>query len=164
VAARSREELLYERLFVSVEDLRLAKYFANHLLKKGWHFFPWERRWTIYMQQAAYTTAFVIAFSRPFTNSKGWPRVPKRLTPFDEFERMLHDHLLSIRNEVYAHSDKSRHNIRPVRSGKFPAVIVGSPFLKLSAEELNAAIQMIEKTVELIECELERLRPVVEEG
>ena len=56
-----QDHSLYEVLYVAQEDLAQATYFASHLLKKGWHFEPWERRWTTYMQQSAYTTALVVA-------------------------------------------------------------------------------------------------------
>jgi hypothetical protein len=48
---------LYSRLYVSSLDLDLAKYSVNIILKKGWHYQPWEKRGTIYLQQSVFMSA-----------------------------------------------------------------------------------------------------------
>jgi hypothetical protein len=135
----SEELLLYQRLYISAEDLQLASEFAHHVLKKRWRFAPWERRWSTYVQQAAFTSAFVTAYARPFTQSKGWPPFPETLVQYTPEERVLHQHLLALRHQVYAHSDSCRHNVRPMRIVGNPSAIVGSPFLKLTKAELQLA-------------------------
>lgn len=42
--AAEDKQRLYERLFVAAEDLGFARQYAQHLLRKGWHSAPWERR------------------------------------------------------------------------------------------------------------------------
>ena len=51
-----RDARLYGKLFVSRNDIGFAQYCASELLKKGWHSLWWERRGTVYQQQAVYTS------------------------------------------------------------------------------------------------------------
>src|SRR3954447_4554282 len=91
---------LYSKLYVSIKDVEFAQYCASVLLKKGWHSQPWERRGTIYQQQAAFTSALVTAYGRPFKKSKGWPKIPAELIPYNEQEKKLHEHLIILRDKV----------------------------------------------------------------
>jgi|ERR1700722_17856620 hypothetical protein len=94
---------LYEKLWVSWQDIVFADYCAGVLLKKGWHAHPWERRGTVYQQQVAFTTALVTAYVRPFTHSKGWPKLPLDLiAAYDEQEKALHEQMV-----------RQRHNVSP---------------------------------------------------
>ena len=97
---------LYSRLHVSSLDLDLAKYCVGVILKKGWHYQPWEKRGTIYLQQSTFTSALVTAYARPFTESHGWPKFPPDLKEFDGEENKLHDQLIELRNTIYAHSQQ----------------------------------------------------------
>jgi len=45
--------------------------------------------------------------SAPFTKSRGWPKFPPQLKEFDGEENVLHDHMIELRDTVYAHSDSS---------------------------------------------------------
>jgi hypothetical protein len=54
------------------------------LIKKGWHWMPWERRGTIYLRRAAFTTSLVTPYARPFTGSRGWPKIPTELINYDQ--------------------------------------------------------------------------------
>jgi hypothetical protein len=109
---------------VAEEDLRQARFFAAHILKKGWHHEEWEKRWTVYMQQAAYTTALATAYSRPFTESRGWPKFPARLlAAFSPKQRDLHKRILKLRNLIYAHSDVGIRAIRPISFDGYPTAI-----------------------------------------
>lgn len=159
----SKTLVMYKRLYVSEQDLSLASAFARYLLKKGWTFEPWERRWTVYVQQAAYTTAFVTTYARPFTRSVGWPQLPKRLVRLTDLERKLHTQLLSLRHQVYAHSDSARHEISPFGLDGFPSAIQRSPALKLSKVQLERALAMIDKLKAAIDERLRQLLPMVDE-
>jgi hypothetical protein len=131
-------EQLYALLHVAEEDLHQASFFADHLLKKGWHFEPWEKRWTLYMQQAAFTTALATAYSRPFTESRGWPKFPTRLLAgLSAEQRQLHKRVLELRNRVYAHSDLASRSIRPFVFEGHPAVIEMLPPMRFTSEELR---------------------------
>jgi hypothetical protein len=70
---------LYSKLTVSKSDIWFARYCASVICKKGWHSQPWERRGTVYHQQAAFTSALITAYARPFIQSRGWPKLPPDL-------------------------------------------------------------------------------------
>jgi hypothetical protein len=103
----SQKGSLYERLFVYRGDLRQAAYFAGYLLKKGWHFDPWDKaiRWSTYMQQAAFTSALVTAYCRPFAQTRSSPILPLKLIQYKTNELELHKKLKALRDSVYAHSE-----------------------------------------------------------
>ncbi len=127
---------LYSKLFVSSSDIAFARYCASVILKKGWHGRAWERRGTVYQQQAVFTTALVTAYARPFTQSKGWPELPQDLiAAYSGQEEALHNQLIRLRHTVYAHSDSASYSIRPWRSGDFSTDIVGAPVMRLTLEE-----------------------------
>lgn len=105
------DQKLYGRLLVSHDDIAFAQYCAGVLLKKGWHNQPWERRGTAYEQQAAYTTALVTAYGRPFTRSKGWPALPESLITYNHQEKKLHHQIMKLRHTVYAHSDSTSYSV-----------------------------------------------------
>jgi hypothetical protein len=149
---------LYQRLFVSIQDFGWAMKFASHLLKKGWHSAPWERRGSIYMQQMAYTSSLLTSYARPFTKSRGWPNLPINLVPYATHEWEFHKQLMDIRHQVFAHSDSSRHSVRPFRVGDLESDIVGSSFFRLSKEEVEMAISMMKTAIAGLQPKLKSLR------
>jgi len=159
---QTRNRLLYGRLYVAQEDLRQAKYFVAHILKKGWHFQAWERRWTTYMQQSAFTTALVIAYARPFVESRGWPRLPKRLAPYSKEQKALHNAILELRKKVYAHSDIERRNLRPFDINGEPSAIETLPEMRLTKGEAQMLSRMIDLTYSAICIRLKELVDLIE--
>lgn len=155
---------LYERLIVFQDDLRQAAYFAEHLLKKGWHFEPWDRkiRWSTYMQQAAFTSALVTAYCRPFAQARSTPILSMKLAPYSASERQLHEKLKSLRNSVYAHSEVELHKVRPVSVHGQAAAIVAVPVLRLTREETKLVLAMIGRASEAINAKLQSLIAGVE--
>lgn len=138
---------LYSRLYVSIKDVDFARYCAGVLLKKGWHRQPWEGRGTTYQQQAAFTSALVTAYGRPFTSSDGWPKIPLDLIPYDEQEWALHEQLKTLRHTVYAHSDSINYSIRPYRSEAFSTDIVTAPALRITSEDAKRLQLMTGKLI-----------------
>jgi len=142
--AKAQEQQLYALLHVAEEDLRQAHFFAAHILKKGWHFEPWEKRWSLYMQQAAFTTALATAYSRPFTEVRGWSKFPTRLLKaFDTEQQKLHKHILKLRSQIYAHSDVGSRFIRPLSLEGYPTAIESLPPMKFTREEIVTLQSMI---------------------
>jgi hypothetical protein len=142
-----------------MQDLSMAQHYAGHLIKKGWHSAPYERRGSIYMQQSAFTTSLIVSYARPFTKSKGWPSFPKEFMNYDEGARSLHEKLMNLRHQVYAHSDSSQHSIRPFQINDNQFVdIVGAPFLRLSKAECELVIRMINGIQSLLSPRLKLLQ------
>ncbi len=157
--AKEQDHSLYELLYVAQEDLDQASFYARHLLKKGWHFVLWEsrRRWTTYMQQSAYTTALVVAYSRPFVESRGWPKFPRRLIQYSPNQKKLHESVLNLRHEVYAHSNVGSRRIRPMKINGHPSAIEFLPAMRLTKEETEDLLEMISITRSTIHARLEKL-------
>ena len=153
------QQRLYSRLFVSEMDLSSARFSLSMLTKKGWHAMQWERRGSIYAQQTAYVTAFVIAYARPFNESRGWPRFPSALMPFTEDEQLLHKRIIVMRNKIVAHSDSSVYSVRPWRVEGFSTDIVGAPTMVITAEECALLDGMIEKLTDAISKKLKEILP-----
>jgi|GEM_PF-2034815 len=150
---------LYERLFVSAGDFAQARQYALHLIKKGWHLAPCERRGSIYMQQSAFTTSLVVSYARPFTRSDGWPKFPDEFVQYSEPESLLHTHIMGLRHQVYAHSDSERYTVKPFRlDADSLADIVGEPFLRLSKEQCEMVIAMVDGIHERLHPRIKQMR------
>jgi hypothetical protein len=149
----------YERLIVFEEDFRHAGYFANFLRKKGWHFDPWDKkiRWSTYMQQAAFTSALVTAYCRPFAQSRGKPALPLKIGRYIPKHKALHVRLCALRNQVYAHSEVAIHKVRPRIIGGQASAIVTLPVLKLTRDEVEDCREMIHRMLVAIRSELQKL-------
>lgn len=144
-AASEERQRLYERLFVAAEDLGLARQYAQHLLKKGWHSAPWERRGSIYMQQSAFVTALVVSYARAFTKSHGWPKFPEIFLSEDQAAIALHEQLISLRHEVYAHSDSKHHKVQPWRiDSEVLTDIRGAPFRCFTKGECELITELVD--------------------
>lgn len=150
-AASEQKQRLYERLYVAAEDLGLARQYAQHLLKKGWHSAPWERRGSIYMQQSAFVTALVVSYARAFTKSYGWPTLPESVLPDNQGAKALHKRLMDLRHEVYAHSDSKHHKVQPWRiDSKALTDIRGAPFWRFSKGECELITELIDEIRKLL--------------
>mgnify|MGYP000414201960 CR=1 FL=1 len=152
-----QERLLYERLVVFQDDLRQAAFYAGHLLKKNWHFDPWDSkiRWTTYMQQAAFTTALVTAYGRPFAGANGFPTMSMKLAPYDSHQLVLHHKLRNLRNNVYAHSDVALHRVRPVAINGRAMAVVHQPSLRLTKAEVETVLEMTRLAIQAIDAKLQ---------
>jgi hypothetical protein len=147
---------------VSHDDIAFARYCATVLLKKGWHNQPWERRGKVYEQQAAYTTALVTAYGRPFTKSKGWPPFPENLITYDHQERLLHDQIIKMRHTVYAHSDSASYKILSGRIGTSQTTIIRRPALCITADNTKLFLAMSDKLLSSISARMESLLAAAE--
>lgn len=157
LALNDRDKRLYTKLFVSGQDIGYARQCAVLLRKKGWHHRPWERRGSIYFQQSAFTTALVVAYARVFKESRGMTNFPERLLGYTAAEKQLHKRLITLRDEVYAHSDGSSYSVRPWRSMFLSTDIVGTPMLMLSAEEIDVFLTMTERVQTAIQRRMKEL-------
>jgi hypothetical protein len=155
-------EKRYKRLYVSLEDFRYASSYAGFILKKHWHFYPWEKRESIYVQQSAFTSALIVSYSRPFTVGYGYdlPDPSGRLplpSSYDAAEKETHEEILKLRNQVFAHSDGSHYEVKPVLISGAASAIIGAPFFRLAADEVRQLRGMIEKAMTAIDGELQNL-------
>lgn len=152
---------LHKRLFISIEDLRLASYFAHFLMTKRLHYHQWEKRGRVYERQAAFTISLVISYCRPFTNSRGLPIIPNRLMPFTSLQHKLHSKILSLRHQLYAHSDGNKYKVTPVGDTLFRASIFSSNPFMLCKSDLKHLSSMINKMLKQFRLEQQELESYI---
>ena len=149
-SATERDKAQWQLLTVANTDLQQANFYANHLLKKSWHGDLGRRRWSTYLQITAYTTALVVAYSRPFTQARGWPKFPTKLLNHNSHEKILHSKILRLRNEVYAHSDIGIQNVRKFSFMGEPLAIMQQPHMMLPPDEIAMIVTMTKDVMKQI--------------
>lgn len=155
---KEHNQKLYSKLYASIEDIRSAQYCADFLLKKDWHRYPWEARWTTYEQQSAFTTALVVSYGRLFSESKGWVNIPQKLLRLNDKEEKLHHKLIKLRNTIYAHSDGCHYSIKPYKAGDFQTDIVSAPFRRITKTDVKLFLSMTKKLIKAFEEKMDCLR------
>lgn len=90
----------FHRLQISISDLADAVGYLDVIIAKAWHHPPWYGRGVTYKYQAAFTTAAIVSYCRPFTRSNGLPAFPPDLVKYSGEESKLHEKILKLRNQV----------------------------------------------------------------
>src|SRR3546814_19279515 len=85
-----RDKLLIKKLHASGTDIKLARAYAEEIIKKNWFRPPWSRG-KGYIHQGAYVTALVVSYGRPFAPGRGGFTFPRNVIPYGEDEFSLHD-------------------------------------------------------------------------
>jgi hypothetical protein len=142
-----REARLFTKLYVSANDISLARQWAEHLQKKKWYRRPWSRG-KIYLHQSAYVTAIVVAYGRVFAPGRGQFNFPERLIPYDVAEWDLHKRLLELRHSVHAHSDLDKWRVEPWEVGGFRTTIVGQPIHLIEKADVELFLVMTKKLLD----------------
>ena len=115
------------------------------------------------MQQAAFATGFVTSYARPFTKSNGWPPFPKSLlVAYSDADWELHERLMRLRHQVFAHSDSVSYEVTPLRIGEYHSAIEVLPLFRIPETDLKRGIRMITKLRSSVSAELRRLISVIE--
>jgi hypothetical protein len=152
-----RDKALYAKLSVSRRDISTARSCAAFLKKKGWYTHPFLRRGSIAIQQISFTTTMIVAYARPFSPGRGNLHFPIRLLQYRPPEVTLHDRLLALRNEVYAHSDAKRHDVRPLK-GDLVRSIQSITDVSFSHAEIDIFLGMTAGLVTRIDERMEQIR------
>ncbi len=155
------EKKRYERRYVSRVDWGQAHFCLGMLLKKGWHSQEMERRGTAYYQQAAYTTAFAVAYARPFNHGNDWDKLRPEDYVANEAQAACHRRIIDLRNQIFAHSDRRHFSVRPWRSGEFQTDIVRLPALRVTRDDAQLLEEMLTRYLERAENELRAIVPAV---
>ncbi len=107
---------LYGKLYVSSNDIELARSCASYIKKKGWYTYAFLRRGSVRIQQISFTTTLIIAYARPFKPGRGNIAFPDRLmVKYGNAEKALHKRLLQLRDKEYAHLDATSYKVTPYR-------------------------------------------------
>src|SRR5450830_325797 len=155
---------LYRRLWLSRIDLEEANASIDEILTRN---LPYPRRKAPSPILQALTTALVVAYARPFVNSRGQSLAAERTVPgsllrvLSSRERALHDELVDIRNREVAHSDADILEISIELFSDGDGGICKVARNPLRRPELRALHRVIEKLEGEIERRCEALRAVL---
>ena len=157
---------LYRRLYLSYNDLDEAKATVDELLRAR---LPLPRQDPPSALLMALTTALVVAYARPFVNSRGESKFAERSVPgsllsvLSSRQREAHNYLLNIRNREVAHSDADRSEIYlklyPDGHGAIFRV-ARAPFLRSELRDIQRIITKLIKEVDRRCEELRRVLPL----
>ncbi|MBO0134159.1 hypothetical protein [Agrobacterium burrii] len=159
IELESHQKRQYDKFRISIMDIAHALQCARFLIKKGWHSHEWERRGTIYLQQSAFTTSLVVSYARPFTPARGLSGLQARLIKWTVEEKALHDRILTLRNEVYAHSDGASYSFQPWQAEGLTTVIEMWPQRRLSKEDTLAFEAMATRILAALRERMRRIFP-----
>lgn len=154
----TKEDLdLYGKLDAARRDLFDASSYGAFIMKKGWTAKPWGRGST-YLQQSAFMTAMIVSYGRAFTRSDGWPRLPSQFLSFyDHDETALHNHIMTQRHQVYAHSDSVSYPIKPWKSD-YHSDIIQFRVLEMDYEDIKRLQGMCQKIADACGREQARIK------
>jgi hypothetical protein len=150
------------RLNIFLFDFRMALRFAQYILKRKWPATMNDQSRSRLIYQA-FTTSLIVSYSRPFHKSnEGVGLRPARLRPdvgiLDDAERGFHKMILDKRDQAYAHSDASAHELKG-----FDYSASTFSFYKLAFEPLTKAetlmlTKIIRKWISYVKGERVKLR------
>lgn len=145
---------LYRRLYLSYNDLGEAKATVEELLRVR---LPLPRNDPPSALLMSLTTALVVAYARPFVNSRGESKFAERSVPgsllrvFTSRQRAAHDYLLNVRNREVAHSDADRSEIYlKLYSDGHSAIfrVARAPFLRAELKDIHRIITKLLKEID----------------
>jgi len=153
-----RDRMLYEKLHASHGDIGTAQSCAEFILKKGWHTYSFMRRGSVPIQQIAFITTMIVSYARPFSPGRGGSLTfPHRILQYRLKESLLHERLLKLRNQQYAHSDPSTISVRPLK-GNIVTSIQSLRDVRFSRAELEIFVEMTNGVTSRIRERLEEIR------
>lgn len=145
---------LYRRLYLSYNDLEEAKATVEELLRAR---LPLPRQDPPSALLMSLTTALVVAYARPFVNTRGESKFAERSVPgsllrvLTSKQREAHNYLLNVRNREVAHSDADRSEIYlklyPDGHGAILRV-ARAPFLRAELRDIHRIITKLLKEVD----------------
>ncbi|MBA3773895.1 MAG: hypothetical protein H0X13_15800 [Ramlibacter sp.] len=157
---------LYRRLYLSYNDLDEAKATVEELLRARLRLPRQDPPSALLM---ALTTALVVAYARPFVNTRGESQFAERSVPgsllrvLTSRQREAHNYLLNARNREVAHSDADRSELYlklyPDGHGAILRV-ARAPFLRAELRDIHRIITKLMKEVDGRCEELRRVLPL----
>jgi hypothetical protein len=139
-----RDRLDITKLHASVSDLHNAQTWAKHLLKKKWYRRPWSRGATD-SHQSAYITAIVVAYGRVFSTGRNGRKFPAKLIDYDSDDWELHERMLRMRHEIYAHSALDKWTVKPWKVDDFETTVIGEPMNIIEEADLRRLVAMTQR-------------------
>jgi len=99
----------------------------------------------------------IVAYARPFSPGRGNLNFPHRLLGYSEDERVLHEHLLVLRNKEYAHADASTYMVTPYK-GDLVKNVQSIRDVRFSAKKIDLFLHMTGPVIDRIKARMEEMR------
>lgn len=154
---------LYRRLWLAKIDLEDAKAAIDEILRAR---IPIPRRDRAPSLLLALTTAFVVAYARPWVYSRG-QSIAERTVPgsvlrsLTAYERSLHDYLVDLRNQEIAHSDADIMDLHLKLLNGGDSALFKSRRDPFTRTDLKRILKIIEKLSSALESRCSELRKVL---
>lgn len=143
---------LYRRLWLTQVDLEEARATIDEILRAR---IPIPRKEQTPALLLSLTTAFIVAYARPWVHSRG-QSVADRTAPgsllrvLTARQRQAHDYLVELRNREIAHSDADVMDVHLHLYFDGHSVLFKSaraPFTRLELRDFRRIIQKLEKAI-----------------
>lgn len=155
---------LYRRLWLSLMDLDEAKAAIDEILASNLKVSSRKLPSALHL---SLTTAVVVAYARPFVNSRGQSVIAERTVPgsllrvLTSRERELHEIVIDIRNREVAHSDADIVELSIILHPGGHGAIYRSTRNPFGRAELRTLRRIVEKLEREITRRCEELRTIL---
>jgi len=117
----------YRRYEIAWYDLHYTDNLADNILEHKLYDDAKIKRST---ERLAFHTALVVTYARPFTEAEGFVSLPSGILKILEpNQRELHEAIIDLRNEVYAHTDSDHFSVDMENIGEGKRATTSSPRL-----------------------------------
>ena len=164
VNEKAPDEFRLSRLNIFLFDFNQARRFSGYILRRKLHAVknPHAKAKLVH---AAFNTSLIVSYSRPFhkSNDTAGVRVSLRkavqavLTDGDEIA--LHNRVIDMRDQTFAHSDAEAHEIEGFNYDGSTVQIYKFAFAPLTRDETRLLSTMIKKWIDYVE----KLRSVLKQ-
>jgi hypothetical protein len=144
------------RLNLFLMDFRDAQKFARYFVRKKLHAVK-NQQAVAKLVHLAFNTSLVAAYSRPFHKSNDeirdgkkvrvWLRDAIDLILDTEVDKALHDKIIKLRDETFAHSDSASREIEGFNYEGNTVLFYKAPVEVITREETRQLGKMIEKWI-----------------
>lgn len=140
---RPYKQIHLKRCELALSSFYLALTFTQKIMKNRLHRPPYKLRGEKYNEQAAYSIALVMAYTRPFSQSNfEVSALPKKYTRnYSQVETQVHQKFLQLRNDIYAHTSGHLFEVKPVCFGNNSSTIINYNFWLVLEEEWVQTLQ-----------------------
>lgn len=148
------------RLNLFLMDFRDAQKFAHYIIRRKLHTVKNDRA-VAKLVHLAFNTSLVVAYSRPFHKSNDQIRDGKKVRVWlrdavdsildTAADKALHDKLIKLRDETFAHSDSAAREIEGFNYERNTILFYKAPVEVITREETRQLDKMIEQWIAHLE-------------
>jgi|GEM_PF-1805232 len=160
MTTQPKPQFRLSRLNLFLMDFREAQKFAHYIIRRKLHTVKNDRA-VAKLVHLAFNTSLVVAYSRPFHKSndqiidgkkvKVWLRDAVDSILDTAADTALHDKVIKLRDETFAHSDSGAREIEGFNYERNTILFYKAPVEVITREETRQLGKMIEKWIAYLE-------------